>query len=73
MWVFLTRRIREWVLLAVLLPLAARGATSAGRALEQRAGGPTTVSKALVGLGSLGQRATRRGRARGAGRRAPAR
>ena len=64
MWLFLTRRLRMWLILAVLVPLAGGVLRRVGLALERR-GGPSTVSRALLKAGELGDRArarTRRGR-----------
>jgi len=65
MWLFLTRRLRMWLLLTVLAPLATGLLRRLGRALERRSG-PTAVSRGLLRAGDLGDRA--RGRL-GGGRR----
>jgi hypothetical protein len=56
MWLFLTRRLRVWLILTVLVPLATGVLRRIGRALERR-NGPSGVSRALVGAGDLGDRA----------------
>jgi hypothetical protein len=64
MWLFLTRRLRMWLLLTVLVPLAGGTLRRIGVALERR-NDPTAISRALVKAGELGDRArarTRRGR-----------
>lgn len=58
MWLFLTRRLRMWVLLTVLAPLATRVLSGLGRALERRTG-PSVVSNGLLKAGDLGERARR--------------
>ncbi len=66
MWLFLTRRLRAWLILTVLVPLATGLLRRVGRALERRSG-PTRASRALLQAGDLGDRA--RARLRGGGRR----
>jgi hypothetical protein len=64
MWLFLTRRLRMWLILTVLVPLASGVLRRIGVALERR-NGPSGVSRALLKAGELGDRArarTRRGR-----------
>ena len=56
MWLFLTRRLRMWVLLTVLVPLATTVLRRLGRALERRTG-PSVVSNGLLKAGDLGERA----------------
>lgn len=56
MWLFLTRRLRMWLLLTVVAPLATGVLRRVGRALERRRG-PSTVSNALLKAGDLGDRA----------------
>lgn len=56
MWLFLTRRLRMWLILTVLVPLATGVLRRLGRALERRRG-PSTVSNALLKAGDLGDRA----------------
>jgi hypothetical protein len=66
MWLFLTRRLRVWLIVTVLVPLATGVLRRVGRALERRSG-PTRVSRALLQAGDLGDRA--RDRLRGGRRR----
>jgi hypothetical protein len=63
MWLFLTRRLRMWLILTVLVPLGTGLLRRVGRTLERRTG-PTGVSRALLRAGDLGERAraTLRGR-----------
>ncbi|MBJ7451169.1 MAG: hypothetical protein JHC71_03675 [Blastococcus sp.] len=56
MWLFLTRRLRMWVLLTVLAPLATTVFRGLGQALERRTG-PSVVSNGLLKAGELGERA----------------
>jgi hypothetical protein len=56
MWLFLTRRLRMWVLLTVLAPLATTVFRRLGQALERRTG-PSVVSNSLLRAGELGERA----------------
>jgi hypothetical protein len=67
MWLFLTRRLRTWLILTVLLPLTTGLLRRVGRSLERR-NGPSKVSRALLRVGDLGDRA----RASLRGRRRPA-
>lgn len=66
MWLFLSRRLRTWLLLTVLVPLASGLLRRVGQALERR-NGPTAVSNGLLKAGDLGDRA--RSRLRGGNRR----
>ena len=68
MWLFLSRRLRTWLIVTLLLPLATGLMRRAGEALRRR-NGPGTVSDALLKAGDLGDRA----RARLRGRPVPAR
>ena len=65
MWLFLTRRLRMWLLLTVVVPLATGVLRRLGRGLERRSG-PSRLSRALLRAGDLGDRArsTLRGRRR---------
>ncbi|SFF03062.1 hypothetical protein [Blastococcus tunisiensis] len=56
MWLFLTRRLRMWVLLTVLAPLATKVLRGLGRTLERRTG-PSVISNGLLKAGELGERA----------------
>jgi hypothetical protein len=55
MWLFFTRRLRVWLILTVLVPLATGLLRRVGRALEARSG-PSGLSRALLGAGDLGER-----------------
>jgi len=63
MWLFLTRRLRMWLILTVLVPLGTGLLRRVGQALQRR-NGPTGVSRALLRAGDMGERAraTLRGR-----------
>jgi hypothetical protein len=61
MWLFLTRRLRTWLLVTLVLPLVAGLLRRAGEALQRR-NGPSMVSDGLLRVGALGDRA--RGRVR---------
>ncbi len=65
MWLFLSRRLRTWLILTVLVPLTTGLLRRVGRTLERRSG-PSGVSRALLRAGDLGDRAraTLRGRRR---------
>ena len=67
MWLFLTRRLRMWLILTVVVPLTTGLLRRIGLRLERR-NGPTAVSRALLQAGDLGDRARtslRGGRRRG--------
>lgn len=67
MWLFLTRRLRMWLILTVVVPLTTGLLRRVGRFLERRRG-PSAVSNALLKAGDLGDRARatlRGGRSRG--------
>ncbi len=59
MWLFLTSRLRTWLLLTVVVPLATGLLRRAGRILERRTGS-TSVTRALYKAGDLGDRARQR-------------
>ena len=61
MWLFLTRRLRMWLILTVLVPLASGVLRRIGVGLERR-NGPSGVSRALLKAGEFGDRARRRAR-----------
>jgi hypothetical protein len=63
MWLFLTRRLRTWLILTLLLPIATGVLRRAGLALERR-NGPTAISNGLLRVGALGDRARARLRGR---------
>jgi formate hydrogenlyase subunit 4 len=56
MWLFLTGRLRMWLILTVVVPLTTGLLRRIGRRLEQR-NGPSPVSRALLRAGELGDRA----------------
>ena len=56
MWLFFTRRLRMWLILTVLVPFATGVLRKAGGRLERR-NGPTSLSRALLKAGDLGDRA----------------
>lgn len=60
MWVFLTSRIRTWLVLAVLVPLAATVIRTVRRRLEARSG-RTPAVRALTRLERLADRRRRKG------------
>jgi formate hydrogenlyase subunit 4 len=61
MWLFLSRRLRTWLLLTLVLPLATGLLRRVGETLQRR-NGPSGLSNALLKAGALGDRA--RGRLR---------
>jgi hypothetical protein len=56
MWLFLSRRLRMWLILTVLVPFATGVLRKLGRRLERR-NGPNAVSRTLLKAGDLGERA----------------
>jgi hypothetical protein len=58
MWLFLTRRLRTWLLLTVLVPLVGGVLRRVGQSLERR-NGPSGVSNALLRGADLSDRARR--------------
>ncbi len=56
MWLFLTRRLRMWLILSVVVPLSTGLLRRIGRGLERR-NGPSRVSRTLLKAGELGDRA----------------
>ena len=56
MWLFLTRRLRMWLILSVAVPLTSGVLRKLGTRLERR-NGPSKVSRALLQAGELGDRA----------------
>jgi hypothetical protein len=56
MWLFLTSRLRTWLLLTVVVPLATGLLRRAAQVLERRTGS-TQVTRALYKAGDLGDRA----------------
>jgi hypothetical protein len=59
MWVFFTARLRQWLLMAVVLPLAMRLVGLVRRALERKSG-RTRFTRALTKVETLGKRTPRR-------------
>ena len=56
MWLFLTSRLRTWLLLTVVVPLATGLLRRVGQVIERRTGA-TSVTRALYKAGDLGDRA----------------
>jgi hypothetical protein len=56
MWLFLSSRLRTWLVLTVVVPLATGLLRRLGQGLERRRG-PSSVSRALLRAGDLGDRA----------------
>ena len=56
MWLLLTSRLRAWLLLTVVVPLATGLLRRVGQVLERRTGS-TPVTRALYKAGDLGDRA----------------
>jgi hypothetical protein len=56
MWLFFTRRLRMWLILTVVVPLATGLLRRIGRTLERRRG-PSGISRALLRAGDVGDRA----------------
>lgn len=59
MWIFITARLRQWLILAVLVPLVTTIIHVIRQRLEARSG-PTRVTKVLGAVESIGQRRRRR-------------
>ena len=58
MWLFFTARIRQWLILAVALPLATLVVRGVRRAIEKRSGS-TRLTRILSSVEGLGQRKRR--------------
>ncbi len=58
MWMFITRRLRQWVLFAIAVPLLTVLVHLVREALERRSG-ETGLTRALRRVESLGQRTRR--------------
>ena len=56
MWLFFTRRLRMWLILTVVLPLSTGVLRRIGQRLERNKGS-STVSRALLKAGDVGDRA----------------
>lgn len=63
MWLFLTRRLRTWLLLTVVVPLASGLLRRLGEELERRRG-PSRLSNGLLSAGRVADRARARVRGR---------
>jgi hypothetical protein len=61
MWLFLTRRLRQWAIFAILVPLVATLVHAIRVRLEARTG-PTRLTKVLRTIEGFGQSGRRRGR-----------
>ena len=61
MWVFLSGRLRRWMLMTVLVPVVGFGARKLGEAIEGRRG-PNPVSSGLRRASALTGRGGRGGR-----------
>lgn len=59
MWLFLTRRLRMWLILTVVVPLTSGLLRRLGVALERKSGS-TVISRGLLRAGALGDRLGRR-------------
>jgi hypothetical protein len=56
MWFFVSRRLRTWLVLTVVVPITTGLLRRMGRSLERR-NGSSTVSRALLKAGDVGDRA----------------
>ena len=61
MWVFFTSRLRQWLILAVAVPLATVVVRTIRRRLEKRTG-ETRLTRGLGQVENLGRRARRKER-----------
>lgn len=59
MWLFLTSRLRQWIVLAIAVPVLTFVVRKIRRSLEARAGGSTKVTRGLGKLEELGRRKKR--------------
>ena len=59
MWVFITARLRQWIIFAVAVPLVTLLIHVIRERLEARSG-PTKVTKVLGAVEGFGQRRSRR-------------
>jgi formate hydrogenlyase subunit 4 len=60
MWLFLSRRLRTWLLITLVVPLASGVLRRIGLAIQQRRG-PNALSTGLLRAGELGDRTRGRG------------
>ena len=63
MWVFFTSRLRQWLILAVAVPLATVLVRTIRRRIEKRTG-ETRLTRGLGQVENLGRRARRKERRR---------
>jgi hypothetical protein len=63
MWLFLTRKLRAWLILTILVPIGGGLLRRAGQELQRRRG-PSAVSNTLIRAGDLTDRVRRRNRGR---------
>jgi hypothetical protein len=63
MWLFLTRRLRMWLILSIAVPLTSGLLRRLGTALERR-NGSTVVSRGLLRAGAFGDQLRRKGHRR---------
>ena len=61
MWLFITARIRQWLILAVVVPLASMVVHLIRTAIEKKTG-ETKLTRALTTVEEIGRRKSRRGR-----------
>ncbi|SER06311.1 hypothetical protein [Microlunatus flavus] len=61
MWVFFTARLRQWLILAVAVPLATVLVRTIRRSIEKRTG-QTRLTRGLGQVENLGRRARRKER-----------
>lgn len=59
MWLFITARLRQWIILAIAVPLLTYVVRAIRRAVEKRAGGATKVTRGLGKLEDFGRRKKR--------------
>ena len=62
MWLFITARLRQWLILAVVVPLASLLVHLIRTAIEKRTG-ETKLTRALTTVEEIGRRKGRKGRA----------
>jgi hypothetical protein len=64
MWVFLSRRLRRWLIMAVAVPVIGGLARWLSQRLEEKHAGPTRASKALGTVGRVAQSSRQKQRQR---------
>ncbi len=62
MWVFLTRRFRRWLIMAIAVPVLGAVARRLSERIEKKHAGPTKTSKALGHAGRFAQSTRKKGR-----------